>query len=396
MRTTLKRDKTSMKNKFISACIAIIFAGTIWASNVIEGSAQAEPLEPVRIAVLLALTGIAADDNYPAIQAAELAVEETNRKGGILGRLVELRFIDNRSTPLGSKHAAEKAVQAGIVGVIGPLWSSHAMPAAAVLQKARIPMITPTATKPEITRAGDYIFRTCMSDDFQGLVMARFAHERLGAKTAVVLKNISEEYSVALADRFINSFEEIGGRLLWEGAYKGTAVSFEDILEEVRGVDTDVLFIPGYARDSGLLVQQAVNMGIRSVFLGGDGWGESMRQYAGEALLGGYYTTHYHPDLPFVENVELKRIYKERFGLAKIDDIRIPLTYDSVMLFMEAVRRAGCPDRGAIREALASTQNFRGATGTITFDEHGDPMGKEAVILRFEKERSAFIHSITQ
>ncbi len=385
-----------MNKGFLWAGTVIMFAGVVSASDMSRGIVQAKPLEPVRIAVVLALTGIAAEDNLPAIQAARLAVEETNRSGGIFGLPVELELIDNRSTPIGSKNAAEKAVQAGVVGVIGPLWSSHALPAAAVLQEARVPMITPTATKPEVTRVGDCIFRVCMSDDFQGFVMARFASERLGAQTAVVLKNISEEYSVTLADMFTRSFEEIGGKVLWQGDYKGTAVNFENLLEQVRGFPADVLFIPGYARDSGLVVQQAVKMGIKPIFLGGDGWGENMRQYAGNAVVGAYYTTHYHPDVPFKKSKALQQLYRERLDLERVTDIRIPLTYDAVLVLVEAVRRAGGLDRESIREALALVDKFHGATGTITFDQNGDPKGKEAVILKFEKERSVFIHSMTQ
>lgn len=350
--------------------------------------------DPVRIALILARTGIASEDNQPAVGAARLAADEINRSGGVLGRPLELLIIDNQSTPLGSKGAAEHAVQSGVAGVIGPLWSSHALSSAAVLQEARIPMITPTATKPQITRIGDCVFRICNTDSFQGRVMARFAFEQLRARTAVVLKNIHETYSLTLADMFRRSFEERGGEVVWEGSYTGKAVNFEDVLLHVRKIHADVLFIPGYARDSGLLVQQAVKMGVDTIFLGGDGWGESMRKYAGDAVLGGCYTTHYHSDLPFDRNRKLKRLYHERFGQERITDMRIPLTYDAVLLFVHAVERAGSTDRARVLKALAETRGFQGATGTIGFDEMGDPQGKEAIILRFDKEGSVLVHSV--
>ena len=350
--------------------------------------------EPVRIALILALTGIASEDNRPALRAARLAVDETNRAGGVLGHPLELLVIDNRSTPLGSKNAADQAVASRVAGVIGPLWSSHALSAAPVLQGARIPMITPTATKPEITWAGDCIFRVCMSDAFQGRVMARFAYRELGARTAVVLKNINEAYSITLADMFRGAFEEAGGTVVWEGAYAGKAVNFEELLRRVRDREPDVLYIPGYARDSGLLIQQAVKMGVRATFLGGDGWGEKMRTYGGDAVVGAYYTTHYHPDLPFENNRVLKRLYRERFGVDRITDMRIPLTYDAVLLFADAVRRAGSVESERVLEALYRTQGFQGATGTIEFDESGDPKSKEASILRFEEGQSVLVRSV--
>ena len=119
-----------------------------------------------------------------------------------------------------------------------------------------------------------------------------------------------------------------------------------------------------------------------------------MRKYAGEALVGAYYTNHYHPDLPFAKNRELKQAYQERFGENTITDMRIPLTYDAVLLFADAVRRAGTTERERIREALAATRGFQGATGTITFDEAGDPRSKEASILRFETDRSVLVQSV--
>jgi branched-chain amino acid transport system substrate-binding protein len=180
----------------------------------------------------------------------------------------------------------------------------------------------------------------------------------------------------------------------WEGGYSGNAVNFEGVLDRVRDLGADVLYIPGYARDSGLVVQQAAKMGIRSTFLGGDGWGESMRKYANDALPGAYYTTHYHPDLPFEHNRVLKRLYRERFGVERITDMRIALTYDAVLLLADALRRAGATGSERVLEALYGTRGFRGATGTIEFDETGDPRSKEASILRFEEGRSVLVRSV--
>lgn len=350
--------------------------------------------EPVVMAVILAQTGIAVEDNRPAIRAAELAVEEVNAGGGLLGRPVEMRLIDNSSTPIGSKHAAQRAVDMQASVVIGPFWSSHAIQAAAVLQAAGIPMITPTATKPEITQNRDYVFRVCTSDRFQGEVMARFAFEDLQARTALVVKNISEAYPLTLAEYFKNGFEAAGGKVLWEGEYTGNAVNFRSLLESAGNFQADVWFIPGYARDSGLLVKQAVNFKMKTTFLGGDGWGEKMREYAGEALVGAYYSTHYHPDLPFPKNRRLQEVYRRRFG-QEVVDMRIPLTYDAVHLFAHAVKRAGSTQGDRVREAVAATTEFVGATGTITFDADGDPKDKETSILRFEKDCSVFIKSVS-
>jgi branched-chain amino acid transport system substrate-binding protein len=381
-----------MKQYFEGAlfCFAVMLCLTLWCGSL--GLAGAS--EPVKIALILSQTGIAAEENLPAAGAAGLAVEEINGRGGLLGRPLELILIDNKSTPLGSKRAAEEAVEGNVVTVIGAFRSSHSMPMARVLQDAGIPMIAPSSTRPAITLTGDYIFRACFIDSFQGRAMAQFAFRDLEGKTAAVLKNMNEEYSLTLAEYFVESFQKIGGSVLQEANYKGTAVDFTRILSETGNLSPDVLFVPGYSRDSGLIVKQAVNMGIRTIFLGGDAWGNRIQQYAGDALNGSYYSAQYHPDVPFEKNRHLQRTYREKYHMEKIRNMRIPLTYDSVLLFEDAVRRAASVSPDKIREALAATRNFRGATGTITFDKDGNPLDKEASILRYQDNSWVFVKSV--
>lgn len=353
----------------------------------------AEASAEIKIAAILSQTGIAIDHNKPAIEAARLAVDEINAKGGLLGHFLELILIDNQSTPIGSKLAAQKAVKLNVTAVIGAIWSSHSLAIAAVLQKAKIPMITPGSTKPEVTLTGEYIFRACFIDSFQGRVMAQFAYTDLGARTAVVLKNINEEYSLTLAKYFVKFFTESGGKVIYQGNYKGSAVDFTNILIEVKKLRPDVVFIPGYSRDSGLLVKQAEKSGIKTVFLGGDAWDGPIYEYGGSALEGSYYSAHWHPKVPFAKSRYLQKIYRKRYGEKDII-APIPLTYDAVMLFADAVRRAGSVERSKIRDALAMTKNFKGATGTITFDSNGDPVNKEASIIKFENGSEVFVKSV--
>ena len=349
--------------------------------------------EPVKMALILAQTGIAAEENIPAIQAARLAAEEINSEGGLLGHPVEIIIIDNKSTPLGSKAAAQQAIDSGVTAVVGAFRSSHSLPMAYVLQTAKIPMITPSSTSPEITLVGDYIFRTCFVDLFQGRVMAEFAAYDLGAKGAVVLTNASERYSVSLSDYFRAFFVKCGGKILWTGTYNGNAVDFKDLLSQIVTLSPDVVFVPGYSRDTGLLINQAAKMGIRTVYMGGDAWGNQIVEYAGDALSGSYYSAHWHPDVPFERNNHLKKMLKEKYGIEHIDNMRIPLTYDSLWLLAGAVKKAGSIDRSRVRNALSETEGFKGATGIISFDENGDPMNKEVSILKFENGSWKFIKS---
>jgi branched-chain amino acid transport system substrate-binding protein len=348
---------------------------------------------PVRIAAIFSQTGIAASHNAPLIQMAKLAVAEVNDAGGVLGQPLELVLLDNYSTPIGSSIAAEKAVQLQVTAVIGAHWSSHSLCIAPILQKAGIPMISPGSTNPKVTRIGDYIFRACFLDSFQGKAMARFAFRDLEAKKAAILTNLDESYSLMLAEYFKTSFSQVGGKILIDEGYRGKAVDFADLLRQVKRAAPDVLYIPGYTRDSGLLIRQAASMGIQTTFLGGDAWDE-IDAVAKEALIGSYQSAAWHPGAPFEKSIHLQNVYRARFG-TNIKNVSAPLSYDAVMLLVDAIRSAGTLDRKKIRDALASTKGFTGATGLITMDENGDPRNKEVIILRWDKDGSVYLKTIT-
>ena len=348
--------------------------------------------EPVKIAAIFAQTGIAAVNNAPYSQMIELAIEELNRKGGLLGRSVELILLDNKSTPLGSMSAAKKAVQLQVTAVIGAIWSSHSLAAAPVLQKSGIPMITPISTNPKVTGIGNYVFRVCFIDSFQGKAMAQFAYNELGAKTAIVLEIINEEFSLTLSEYFVESFMKYGGKVLLKSSYKNNAVDFALLLDKVKVLPSDVVYVPGYARDSGLLIKQAVSMGIHTTFLGGDGWNQ-IYDYGGAEVEGNFYSAAWHPDVPYTKSIHLQKIYSQKYK-NRLTHTGAPLAYDAVMLLADAVLRAGTLERSKIRNALAETEGFQGATGTITFDEQGDPLNKEVIILKLEKGGATYFKSI--
>jgi len=362
----------------------------LWLIGIFSFSAMAA--EPVKIAAIFAKTGIAAEDNAPEIQMIQLAVEELNSHGGMLGRPVELIILDNKSTPIGSTQAAKEAVQFQVTAVIGASWSSHSLAMAPILQQEGIPMISPASTNPKVTRIGNCIFRVCFLDSIQGKAMARVGYTELGARTAVVLKIVNEEYSLTLAEFFVSSFQKYGGKVLFEGNYRSTAVDFKDILKEVKRLQPDVVFVPGYTRDSGLLIRQAVSMGIQTTFLGGDGFNQ-IHDYGGGAVEGSYYSTHYHLDVPSEKSIQLQDTYKKKYK-KKITDMNSPLTYDAVIVLADAIRRADSLDRAKIRDALAETKGFEGVTGIITFDEHGDPLNKPVVVMKLGKKEQVYFKSI--
>ncbi|MFH1985317.1 MAG: ABC transporter substrate-binding protein [Pseudomonadota bacterium] len=344
---------------------------------------------PIQIAAVLPLTGQAQAFGEAAMRGARVAVNEINAGGGVLGRPLALVPIDNRSTPLTAKQAAEKAVKGDVIGVVGAMWSTHSLAVAPVLQNAGIPMISPGSTAPEVTRVGDYIFRTCYTDDFQGKLMADFAFQSLGAHTAAVFTNLNETYSQTLARYFMAAFVRNPGTVLTEAGYKSTAIDFKAILEPLLAKTPDVVFIPGYTHDSGLLIRQARSMGIGSTFLGGDAWEATISAVAGAALEGSYFSTHWHPRVPYPSSRRFITRYTATYGKTLISPFSA-LAYDAVWLFAEATRTAGTVDRRQIRDALAGITHFDGATGAITFDRNGDPVRKGASIMKYDQGKWVF------
>ncbi len=348
--------------------------------------------ESIRIAAIFAKTGIASVQNAPYIQMVEFGVEEINSRGGILGQPVELIVLDNKSTPIGSALAAQQAVNLKVVAVVGSGLSSHSLAAAPVLQQEGIPMITPVSTNPKVTKIGSFIFRICFIDSFQGAAMAKFAYKNLKARTAVVLKNVDEAYSLTLGEYFTDAFKEIGGKVLWEGTYRGKAVEFSTLLNKTAALDPDTVYIPGYIRDSGLIIKQAKSMGIKTIFLGGDAWAE-IYSYGGNSVDGSYHSAPWHPDVQFEKSIHLLKLFRQKFK-KEISNTSAPLSYDAVMVLADAIERAGSFESSKIRDALAQTNGFKGATGKITFDDYGDPKGKEVIILKLENGQKLYHKAI--
>ncbi len=347
--------------------------------------------EGIKLAVIAAKTGDASTSNAAMFQAARFTVDQLNASGGVLGMPVTILEFDNKSTAIGSAEAAQQAVAAGVDGVIGASWSSHSIAMAPILQKAHIPMISPISTNPDVTLQGEYIFRVCYTDPFQGQVMAKFARDTLHAKTAVVLVNVSRKYSLGLADYFEKNFVKLGGKVVWRADFLIDVTDYNTLLERIKEIDPDVLYMPGDYRDSAYVIKQAKTLHLRSTLLGGDAFGLRLYALTGSDADGSYYTTHWHRDDPnplsqqFIKQYE--SVYKE------IQQTTVPLTYDAIMLYAHAVRQAGTKDTVAVQKALAKTTVFHGVTGDITFDEHGDPI-KSVVIAKLFDGKVQFINSV--
>ncbi len=354
---------------------------------------------PIRIGLIFSMSGLGQEASGDVLQGARLAVEEINHDGGVAGRPLDVLRLDDQSTPIGARQAALKAVEAGVSAVVGTSWSSLSLVIAPILQQAGIPMVSHGSTHPDVTRVGDYIFRVCFSDTFQGEVLARFAREDLGARTSAILVNASSDYSMGLAEVFRKSFAGAGGTVLWKGAYRKETLDFTKTLAPlssppVPSAIPDVLFVPGHSRDSALIVKQAAAMGIRTTFLGGDAW-QALDRYPDtvQAAEGAYFCSQWHPDVASARSRDLRERFQRRYG-KEITAYGPVLVYDAVTLIADAARRAGSPDPGRIREALAATRGFEGVSGLLTFDDNGDPVDKPAVIVTFKGGRMVLVRSM--
>ncbi len=345
--------------------------------------------ETIDVAAIYALTGAAAEANAYALRGAGCAVDEINRQGGISGRKINLLVFDNQSTPIGSTIAAKRAAAANVVAIVGPDWSSHSIAVARVAQKIGIPMISSLSTNPEVTKIGNYIFRVCFTDDFQGKVIAKFARQDLNATTAVIFVDVTSDYSLKLSEIFQTNFAKLGGRVVLELEYKLKQQLFDKDVKKAVKAGADVIFIPGHD-ESGSIAKQIQDTGASSIFLGGDGWGNPVFfKKGGSGLKQGFYSTHWSVHL----DNDRSRAFVKKYIHSEASVDNIALGYDAMMLLAEAINRAQSIDRKKIRNAIANTRSFKGVTGIIDFNDHGDPI-KSAVFMEIRNGKPSYLKTL--
>jgi branched-chain amino acid transport system substrate-binding protein len=240
---------------------------------------------------------------------------------------------------------------------------------APIAQNARIPMIAPAATNPAVTETGDYIFRVCFIDPFQGTVMAKFALDDLKVKNVAILTSVSNAYSVGLANFFRDTFTKGGGTVAIEQKYTEGDKDFRAQLTAIKAAGIEGIFVPGYYTEAALISRQARDLGITLPIFGGDGWeSEKLLEIGGDALNGCYYSTHFSPENkePNVANFVEK--FKARWD-NQTPDAFAALGYDAAYVLVDAIKRAGTTEGPQLRDAIAATKNFSGATGVTTIDK---------------------------
>lgn len=348
----------------------------------------------VKIGGVACLTGAAATYGASTKNACILAFQAVNDKGGIdIGGekyLIRYIFEDDQGSPEVAANAFRKLIdQDEVVAILGSVMSSCTLAGAPIAQDAGIPVISPTSTAVQVTLTGDYIFRACFLDPFQGAVVATFSTNDLKAKTAAVIFDNANDYTKGLAESFKESFEKLGGKVV---AYESFAdetktFDFSAQLTNIKSANPDVLFLDGYYSCAALEAKQARALGITATFVGADGWDSAeFTKLGGEAVEGGYFCNHYSPEdpRPIVQN--FVKEYTETYGATP--DALATLAYDAALILIDSLQRAGSTDGAAIRDAIAAT-DLECVSGQITYNEVGDPI-KKAAIIKVENGKFVF------
>ncbi|MDD4953236.1 MAG: ABC transporter substrate-binding protein [Desulfovibrionaceae bacterium] len=369
---------------------AALAAAVVWVTA--SCAQEDRPAKEFRVGLVAPLRGAwSALDQGLLVEAARMAEDEANRPGGLSlgGRLLKVRLIieDNLNQVDFSVNAARQLInQERVSALVGPFISANAIPVSFVAEKARVPMLSPTATNPEVFRGKEYVFAVSPSDVFQGSAMADFAAKDLGARSAAVIYDRSDPYSRDLARFFRQAFERHGRISAFE-PYVGGEKDFAASLKRVKAQGTDVLFLPNYPDDLLIQMRQARRIGAARHYLGGDSW--FVYPLMGSPDLdGGYFSTMYFPDNPGPENTRFRERFEKRCG--KPPDSDAALTYDAFSLLFTAAKRAGSDYPELIRRALAETRDFRGVTGSLSFGPKG--LEKRSMfILRIQKARPMLV-----
>ena len=371
-----------------AAIAAVVFAGLHLGCSQSDAARDA-----IRVGHFASLTGDTATFGQSADRGMQLAIQEINAAGGVLGRPLSLITEDDRSVTEEARSAAQKLLQRdGVVALLGEVASSRSLAAAPEAQRARIPMISPASTNPKVTEVGDYVFRTCFIDPFQGAVMARFAAQELGARRVAILLDYKQDYSVGLADYFRRTFQELGGEIVADERYTSGDIEFRAQLTTVRAAKPDAIFVPGYYTEVGLIAKQARELGIEVPMLGGDGWdSEKTLEIGGAAVEGYFFSTHYSADAESPKVQEFVRRYRESYGA--VPDAMAALGYDTAHILSDALRRAGSSEGAKLRDAIAATSDFDGVTGRISIDAERNAR-KDAVVLKIENGRFRYYRTI--
>lgn len=356
---------------------------TIFACERRGGGTNGGGSGPILVGYYGDLSGRTSSFGQSTKNGVEMAADEINKAGGINGRQVQIITEDDQGEPNKAATVVTKLInQDKVQALLGEVASSNSLAAAPKAQEAKVPMISPSSTNPAVTQVGDYIFRVCFIDPFQGEVMAKFAANNLKAKRASILYDFNSDYSRGLYQFFKRSFNQLGGEIVSEQSYTQGDRDFSGQLTAIRSANPDVIYVPGYYGEVGVIANQTKQLGIKAPLLGGDGWdAPQLWQLGGASLNGNYISNHYSVDDPSPAIQKFVADYNSRFNA--LPDALAALGYDSMKVLADAISRAGGTESEKLRDAIAQTQNYPGVTGAITINQERNAV-KPAVVLKLQ------------
>lgn len=377
-----------MKNWVLYLVIVVlVVAGVVWFVT-----KQPAKEQELAIGVVAPISGEAATFGISTKEGIELAAEEWNNAGGINGMKIVLKVGDDKGDPTTAVSEATRLIEMEKVkAIVGTVMSKCSIPMGDVANEKQIPMISPTSTNPKVTIGKDYVFRACFLDPFQGTVGANFAFRDLGLTKAAAIFDVGNDYTKGLAEYFQAQFVKLGGSVVAFEAHPSGATDFRAQLQKIIGFGPQLIYIPDYYNDVGLIAKQARELGFKGPFVGGDGWDSpDLVKIGGEAIEGGFYTNHFSKDDVRAEVKDFVSKYKAKFG--KEPDALAALAYDAANVMFDAFNRAKSTEGPKVKDALKAA-DFKGVAGTIKFDANGDPI-KSAVIIEIKGGQHVYRTSV--
>jgi len=378
-----------LKLDSLALCAALALAGC----NKSENPAGSAADDTIKVGEYACLTGQTASFGLASHQGTQMVIDEANANGGILGKKIKLITEDDQSKPGEAAAAVRKLIlHDHVVALIGEITSSRSLEAGPIAQQNRIPMVSPGSTNPNVTKIGNYIFRVCFIDRFQGTVLAKFALNSIRKTRVAVLTDVRQDYSVGLALLFKEYFTNNGGTVVAEQSYSSGDQDFKAQLTSIKAANPEAILVPGYYHEVGLIARQARELGITVPIMGGDGWDSpNLTQIGGVALEGSFFVNHFSTEDQSPVIQDFIRKFKVRFN--RDPDGTAALGYDAAKVLLDAMTRAGSTEPARVRDALAATKDFQGVTGEITIDENRNA-NKPAVVLTIKDNGFHYVETI--
>ena len=345
--------------------------------------------ETIKIGGMAPLTGALAIYGVTTTNGAELAVKEINENGGILGKKIEYIMLDTKGDSTEAVMAYNKLVDEKVAGIIGEITSKPTLAVAEVAVQDNMPLITPTGTQVDITEAGPNVFRVCFTNPYQGKVLAITSKERLGADTIAVMLNNSSDYSDGITKAFIEESEKLGMKVMGVEGYSDGDKDFRPQLTKLAAMNPDVVLIPEYYEQAALIATQAREVGVKSIFVGSDGWdgiAKTLDKSSYSAIENSYFTNHFSME---DQSEKIQNFLKDYREIYKEDPSAFSaLGYDAIYMMKSAIEKAGTTDKQKVVDALKGIE-YDGITGYLTFDDHNNPV-KAVTVLKIENGKYIF------